>query len=225
MPINTGDKQNSLRHLAAGSLQAVLAPPSHPATGMRYPLLCFLHGFNEAAPEDLESAMTMHGPLYPGAPPWVSDRFIVLAPQLPKRGDHWHRHADEVRTLVLDLQATQGADPARCYLTGFSYGGNGVFDLALQQPGFWAALWAVDPTRPPAPELRGPVWLSIGDCVRKMGKAFVDSLRSHPPTPLLQGKRIHLDEQQDHVGCARKAYADPNIYHWLLNHSLEQSEP
>ncbi|HET7363635.1 MAG TPA: prolyl oligopeptidase family serine peptidase [Burkholderiales bacterium] len=71
--------------------------------------------------------------------------FIVLAPQLPRAGDLWHRYADDVRALVADVCAKQAVDAARLYLTGFSYGGNGVFDLGLAQPDLWAALWAVDP--------------------------------------------------------------------------------
>ena len=54
-----------------------------------------------------------------------------MAPQLPIAGDHWREQADAVAALVDAVTVERGADAARTYLTGFSFGGNGVFDLAL----------------------------------------------------------------------------------------------
>ena len=47
------------------------------------------------------------------------------APQLPLAGDHWYLHADAVAELVARVGEDEQADPARLYLTGFSFGGNG----------------------------------------------------------------------------------------------------
>ena len=62
-------------------------------------------------------------------PPTYKDRFVILAPQLPVRGDLWYRHADTVRQIVLDEAKNFACDLRRVYLAGFSFGGNGVFDL------------------------------------------------------------------------------------------------
>src|SRR5256885_10747186 len=150
-----------------------------PSGAGAHPLLCFLHGYDEAAPTALETALTRHGPLAPGNRQLVEDRFLVLAPQLPLAGDLWHRHADEVRALAQATIERHGGDAKRMYLTGFSFGANGVFDLALAQPELWTALWAVDPTRVPARPLPKPLWLSFGAVARSRNRAFIDALGSN----------------------------------------------
>ncbi len=112
-------------------------------------------------------------------------------------------------------------DARRAYLTGFSFGGNGVFDLALLQPDTWAALWAVDPTRPPANDPCVPVWLSIGEIARSRQRGFITALGLEPATDSGNGARVYLDEGEDHVGSARVAYSDRRIYSWLLSKQLE----
>ena len=175
------------------------------------PLLCFLHGNGEAAPLPLEKAMRRHGPLNPGSASIATSDFVVLAPQLPRAGDLWHRYADEVRDAVSDVCAQHSVDKARLYLTGFSYGGNGVFDLALAQLDLWTALWAVDPTRVPRAAPPQPLWLSAGEAARAQQREFVRALALGQPD-----RRIWADDGKDHVGSARTAYGDERIYRWLL---------
>lgn len=201
-------------------LRYLLAVPAASAPAEQRPVLCFLHGYDEAAPLDIHQALTRHGPLWPGAAPRVSEEFIVVAPQLPAAGDLWYRYADTVLEIVTEVQALGGGDPARTYLTGFSFGGNGVFDLALAQPGLWAALWPVDPTRPPPRDPLRPVWLSIGAAARLGRELFVQALNLQPAEALPQGDRLYLDEGQGHVSAARSAYADERIYRWLLSKRL-----
>lgn len=148
-------------------------------------------------------------------PPGIARRFLVLAPQLTFAGDVWHRYADEVRALAAEAIERHGADAGRLYLSGFSFGGNGVFDLALLQPGLWAALWAVDPTRLPQRDPAVPVWLSFGEVARRRKADFVRALGLQPAGEAPQGARFYVDEGDDHVGAARRAYADERIYRWL----------
>jgi predicted peptidase len=185
-----------------------------------YPVLCFLHGYDEAAPMDIHEALTVHGPLRAGNPP-AARTFIIIAPQLPRAGDHWFHHADDVGRIVAGVRAEHGGQARRTYLTGFSFGGNGVFDLGLRQPGEWAALWAVDPTRVPQQDPGVPLWLSFGNLARRQKQAFIDTLRLHPAAGAApHGARIYEDEGQDHVGSARLAYVDERIYRWLLSKQL-----
>jgi len=181
----------------------------------RPPLLCFLHGYDEGQPTELVEALTRHGPLKSDASK-RAQAFVVVAPQLPVRGDFWHRYANEVHAIVTLARERFDADAGRLYLTGFSFGGNGVFDLALEQGAFWAALWAVDPTRPPRRALRQPVWLSFGAVARRARGLFVRSLRLAPFEGELDRPRVWLDEGADHVESARLAYRDDRIYDWLL---------
>ncbi|HYD53774.1 MAG TPA: hypothetical protein VEA99_14150, partial [Gemmatimonadaceae bacterium] len=152
---------------------------SRPPTSDPAPLLCFLHGYDEAAPLAIERALRLHGPLAPHAAPAARERFLVVAPQLPRAGDLWHRHVEQVEAIV-DALGTS-VDSTRRYLTGFSFGGNGVFDLALASPGRWAALWPVDPTRVPPRDPGAPIWLSVGAAARPQARAFARALGTAPP--------------------------------------------
>ncbi|HEX6177421.1 MAG TPA: hypothetical protein VF057_03625, partial [Thermoanaerobaculia bacterium] len=97
-------------------------------------------------------------------------------------------------------------DADRTYLTGFSFGGNGVFDLGAVQRGFWAALWAVDPTRAPRVHPDVPVWISAGQIARSHEQAFRTALPD----------ATWVDDGEDHVGSATRAYRDDRVYEWLL---------
>ncbi len=203
-------------------LAGVLSLPQRPHP--RPALLCFLHGHGEAQPMDAVTAMTMHGPLNPES---VVDAeglvlpFVVVAPQLPVAGDHWHVQADRVAALVHEIETRYVTDPTRRYLTGFSFGGNGVFDLGHRQPDFWAALWAVDPTRIPEPDLTAPLWLSVGSSARAVAATTVMRLRSaeleaDAPDAPVGAARVHMDQGEGHVETAQHAYADARVYRWLL---------
>lgn len=204
----------------AAPLRYLLSVPgSPPLQRGPAPVLCFLHGYDEAAPTEIRRGLTRHGPFASIAPASVADQFILLAPQLPAAGDLWHRFADAVAELVAQVQQRHGGNRARTYLTGFSYGGNGVFDLALRQRGLWSALWAVDPTRAPPEDPGLPVWLSSGEVSRRRRDAFLHRLRLSPldgEEPAADG--VYQDHGLDHVGTAAAAYRDPRIYAWLLSH-------
>ena len=122
----------------------------------RPPVLCFLHGHDEGAPTPLREAVARHGPLHARASA-RADEFIVVAPQLPARGDFWLRYAEEVWEIAFDAALRFDGDRRALCLAGFSFGGNGVFDLAAARPEGWAALWSVDPTRAPAVKLEAPL--------------------------------------------------------------------
>ena len=197
-------------------------PPAYTSEAGSWPVLCFLHGLGEAAPMNIHAALTLHGPLRPGNPPRASDHFIIVAPQLPAPGgDIWSQYALAVQQLVKAVQEQYHGDPKRTYLTGFSFGGNGVLDLALAQPDFWAALWAVDLTRLSAPPER-PIWL----CLRQghpLANDFIAGLKLSFAQTDPQGNRLYTVSGRDHVDAATSAYRDSRIYDWLLGR--HKSEP
>ncbi|HEX2077492.1 MAG TPA: hypothetical protein VHG08_07270 [Longimicrobium sp.] len=205
-----------LRLVESSPLRFLLSLPGGRQTAEPRPVLVFLHGYDEAAPMDIHRALTLHGPLRPGNPP-VAAELVIVAPQLPVAGDRWRASADAVRDIVRQVQAQHGGDPRRTYLTGFSFGGNGVFDLALAQPGVWAALWSVDPTRVPRSDPALPIWLSSGAISRRLQAVFNAALRLEPAGPGPLGDRVYTDEGSDHVGTATLAYRDERIYRWLLS--------
>ena len=210
---------SSLRILRGGALPYILRVPADPAAAP-HPLLVFLHGYDEGPPTEIQDALTRHGPLRPGNPLDALTPFIIVAPQMPVRGDAWHRYADAVREIVKEVHEEHGGDAQRTYLTGFSFGGNGVFDLALLQPHTWAALWAVDPTRVPGRDPAAPVWLSIGEISRYRTRVFTSALRLRAADGEAASDRVYKDQDADHVGSATLAYRDERIYSWLLTKRL-----
>ena len=163
--------------------------------------------------------MARHGPLSDTAAAVAREQFIVVAPQLPSRGDLWHEYADVVERIVLDVREAHHGDVQRMYLTGFSYGGNGVLDLAVEQRNMWAALWPVDPTRLAREDPGRPVWLSVGSVARSRLNKFEQGLGVAPANGA-SSERRYLDEGEDHVGSAHRAYGDPRVYAWLLSQAL-----
>lgn len=215
-----------LHVVASGPLRYLLSLPQESSgtadsTGP-WPLLCFLHGYGEGPPMPIRRALTLHGPMARTSSPLARAEFVVVAPQLPRRGDIWYAYAEAVQEIVQQVhaRAAHRADPARMFLTGFSFGGNGVFDLALAQPDVWAALWAVDPTRVPPADPGRPAWLSSGEASRHSARAFIERLRLEPLRGMPPGGRVYRDDGEDHVGTARRAYGDDDIYRWLLSKRL-----
>lgn len=208
--------EQNVRHIRSGPLEYLLSVPPENAEGRLVPVLCFLHGYDEGAPVPVEEGVTRHGPLRDGSSPVATDRFIVVAPQMPTRGDVWLRYAEEVRRIVSDVQARHGGDPSRTYLTGFSFGGNGVLDLAIAQPDLWAGLWPVDPTRVPEEGPTRPIWLSFGEVARYRQRSFIESLGLEPADDGVSGDRLYTDRGESHVASATTAYQEERIYAWLL---------
>ena len=112
------------------------------------PVLCFLHGNGEciaagANDDDVRRTVAIHGPLSNGCPPFVRNNFIVVYPLLTcPGGDVWINHVNSVIQIVQEMHNVHNGDPARTYLSGFSYGGNGAIDIAavIRNGINWAAL-------------------------------------------------------------------------------------
>jgi hypothetical protein len=126
------------------ALRCVISLPGrHASCSGPWRVLCFLHGDGEAADytgpgklhKDCFAALHAHGPLRFGSSPRTND-FIVVAPQLPGRGgDVWKDYAVSVKEILLALNEEFNADLRRTYLSGFSYGANGVFEITDLQEG------------------------------------------------------------------------------------------
>ena len=65
----------------SGPLPYLLSVPgSDPPASGSWPLLCFLHGYDEGAPMPIERALTLHGPLAARSSPLATASLIVVAP-------------------------------------------------------------------------------------------------------------------------------------------------
>ncbi len=216
------DTDDQFSIISSASLRYLLAlPTAAPSETPPQPVICFLHGYDEGAPTEIVEGLTRHGPLRNGNRLLIPEPSIVVAPQLPDRGDIWHRFADDVLRIVQEVQQKFNGDARRTYLTGFSFGGNGVFDLGLLQPDHWAALWAVDPPRIPLRDSGLPILLSFGAVARFRKEAFIRELALQPMEGAGgQDHRLYTDDGADHVGSARLAYEDRRNYVWLLSKRL-----
>ena len=88
-----------------------------------------------------------------------------------------------------------------------------MFDLAIAQPGTWAALWPVDPARVPPADPGLPVWLSSGEVSRYSARAFIERLYLVSESDAAHaGDRVYVDAGEDHMGTARRAYRDPRVH-------------
>lgn len=199
------------------SLRCLISvPPGQPPAG-GWPVLVFLHGDQEAAPRDLLEALTAHGPMRKDSGEEATGRFIVVAPQLRERGpsDVWASQAEAVEVIANTVTREFRGNSAKVYLTGFSYGGNGVLHIGSRRSDIcWAALWTVDPTQPPAKPIELPMWVSAGPRSRGNREAFAPPVGA-PTRPECVYNDAGLE---GHVETAVHAYRDTAIYNWLLNH-------
>jgi predicted peptidase len=209
--------QNSLSLIESQELPFLLSAPLVESAERteKWPVLCFLHGLGEGSPTNIFSGITAHGPLRQGSSSLAAGKFIVVAPQLPAQGDIWYIYSDAVVRIISLVHSRHGGDPERTYLSGFSFGGNGVFDLALQHRRLWRALWSVDPIRVPEADPDLPVWLSSGEACRPRSQGFIQRLGLRLPEE--SDERVYTDEGLDHVGTATSAYRSNRVYEWLLS--------
>ena len=205
-----------------GRLHYKVFGPDEAQAGL--PVLCFLHGNGEHAGNmPIEQALAMHGPLKDDdlTRAALAGRFWVVVPQLAAPGGNvWGAYADDVVAIVESVGRVYGADPQRTYLTGFSYGGNGVFTVAARRPSPWAALLSVDPPLKPLPRTQHPLWLALGDRARTEAAALqrlgfaaaneVDNSADH----------IFIDYGEGHTETATLTYRDERVYNWLLSRCL-----
>lgn len=219
-----------------GDLQyGVYLPPDHNKTTVK-PILCFLHGVRECVrssdtEEDKERLMTGQGPLQGGTPQGKATAFIVVVPLVPcvqgdgrrSFNDNWADYAGTVRQIVEQVREEYNGDRRQIYLTGFSYGANGVLDIGPRQRDLWAALWPVDPPRPPVQSSDQPIWVSAGERSRGNKLEFQNVWGVDPEAS--QPNRVYEDAGLDHVKTAANAYSRADIYEWLLTHPPRVVDP
>jgi predicted peptidase len=156
---------------------------------------------------------------------------IVLLPQC-RRGHYWQSTEMEQMVMAeLDRTVTEfGADAKRIYLTGVSMGGFGVWHLASQQTGRFAAIVSIcggspltggDRFGPVASKVgHTPAWVFHGADDRVVpvseSRQMVKALNS------IEGSRVRYSEYKD-VGhnVWLKALAEKELLPWLFEQRLD----
>lgn len=191
----------------------------------RYPLIFFLHGAGERG-RDLD--MIRHYGIPKMAARWKDFPFFTVSPQCPPH-TYWEDLDTVLLALLDDILARYPVDPGRVYLTGLSMGGHGTWVLGLQEPQRFAALAPVCPPFPNVLNLpqrllaikEKPVWVFHGgkdDVVPvEHSRRMVDMLRKlDAPVKYT----VYPNARHD---SWIQAYADPGLYGWFLEHSLQES--
>jgi len=204
--------------------------------GRLWPVILFLHGRGERGSEGMWQTQI-------GLPEAVRDHperwpFVIVMPQCPQ-GHYWTDPGpQELAMAALDRETAEfHGDPERTYLTGLSLGGYGAWELARLHAHRWAAVviaaggvfWSYAPDRwkqastLPAEYARAlsrtPVWLFHGtdDYLvlprqsEMMFEAF-KAARGHIRLWIYQGLKHD---------CWTRAYGEPELPRWLLEHRLD----
>jgi len=184
----------------------------------RWPLLLFLHGSGNRG-FDLQALMA-------GGPPGLIAQgrhfpMIVASPQCPFN-EHWR--SDFLVTFLDEVSARFRVDPDRVYVTGYSMGGYGTWDLATVAPERLAAI---------APLSGGgdvslahrlaelPIWAFHGEIDQTVPaaatKQMVEAAEDAGASP-----QLTLYAKKGHDICD-SAYRTPELYAWLLSKRRPES--
>jgi predicted esterase len=240
-PQETGFLNRTIQlHGVTYRYQVYLPEDWHREEHRLWPIILFLHGRGERGGEGMWQTQI-------GLPQQVRDHperwpFVIVLPQCPISAYWTDPVGIELAMSTLDRETAEfDGDPDRTYLTGLSLGGYGAWELARLYPNRWAAIaiassgifWSYAPQRwdkaatlpPEYARAVGhtPIWLFHGsdDPVVKirqselMYEAFKTS-----------GGRIRLWIYQSlrHDSWTR-AYNEPELPRWLLEHRLPPSPP
>ncbi len=186
--------------------------------GKRWPVIFYLHGVG--------GGKTMEGVQNNGiqipAREWPVFPFIAVSlrsEQGWKQGWNWFQPA--VKDVVDEVATKYRTDPTRYYLTGFSMGGWGTWDVALDQPDRFAAIAAIgrlggDPAH--AARVKDvPAWIINGTEDHSASSSdAINMVRALKDV----GGEIKWTEipGADHVQSHVIAYQWPELYAWFLIH-------
>jgi predicted peptidase len=191
-----------------------------------HPVLCFLHGAGEAALSKKGGRQSLDKLLEHQSPAWHSEnrssfigRFLIICPQLESYRRWEGEEARSVDELVNFATNLYNGDPSRLALTGFSYGGDGTFQIACRSRLRWSAIWAVDPAlqrTTPRPNSDVRVWVHHGS--EQPGKEYMPKfitdlgLQLWPQNP----RRVLTALKTNHVTTCVEAFGQAIVYEWLL---------
>ena len=182
--------------------------------GEGYPLVVYLHGRGGDVMSPQEPG---------GANAFTQDdnyrrrTCFVIAPQNPDQQGWTGAKADGVVEIVEELIKKLPVDPKRSYLTGYSMGGYGTFQLLAQEPRMWAAAVPVAGGGNPGAVKdyrKVPIWVFHGE-----DDKVVPVSQSQAMVAALEKARSEVKYTEfpgaGH-GVAGKVYGDEKVHEWMF---------
>ena len=182
--------------------------------GQRRPLIVFLHGAGNVN-KDVED---IREDLVNCLPPELKKDFpfVVISPASWKHG--WK--TPQILQILDETTVRWNIDPNRIYLTGFSMGGFGTFQIACDSPETFAAIVSVAGGGVPgrAERLKSvPTWAFHGDADKVVdcenSIKMIDSMKEYGCSET----KLTILEGKGH-GIMYNVYCQPEIYRWMLSH-------
>lgn len=199
----------------------VVFVPAGAGPAKKLPVILFLNGWGESGDDGLRQISNNFG-----AEVWrMRDHFPFLAvcPQRTEDGGWTGNSPDTLRALAMLDAAIEryGGDPDRVYLTGVSFGGAGVWEIASAHPERFAALVPIaaggagDPNQIAAAGL--PVWVFYN---ARDYKGLVRAAREGRKTVLEAGlSPLATEYDREGHNAWDPTYDLPALYSWLLEQS------
>ena len=190
----------------------------------RWPLLLFLHGAGERGTNIW--LVAKHGPAKIDA---AAKSFIIVSPLCPA-GKNWSE--DLLLALLDEIETKYPVDKHRVYLTGLSMGGFGTWNLGLNHPEKFAAIAPICG----GGETIGIVLAQYYDraTLAQMKSLGIWAFHGGKDTTVAPDESAHMVNALKKAGCEdikltiypeaghdswTQAYAEPDLFPWLLKHS------
>ncbi len=182
--------------------------------GEGYPLVVYLHGRG--------------GDVMTPEEPWGARAFtrednyrrracFVISPQNPDQQGWVGSKADGVIGIVQELLKKLPVDPKRVYLTGYSMGGYGTFQLLSQEPKMWAAAVPVAGGGNPGAVRdyrKVPIWVFHGEADKVVpvtqSQAMVEALKE------ARSDVKYTEFEDAGHGVADRVYDDEKVHEWIF---------
>lgn len=179
-----------------------------------YPLCIYLHGASNTG-----SDLTKREP---GANIFASKDFyderpcIVIAPEAPAGTGAFNKISGNIFALIEHLAANLPIDRNRIYITGYSMGSRGTWDLIIEKPELFAAAVPVGgpmSKSKAASVPKMPIWVHYGELDRK--DEFTGLLTALKEA----GNEVKFTEHKgaDHVGFHNQVAKNEDVHEWLFS--------
>jgi predicted peptidase len=194
--------------------------PNNYDPSRRWPIILFLHGIKKRG-SDL-SLLDNYG-LLKTAESTSDFEFIVVAPQCPAYS-FWPSMRHEVLALLNQVMSNYNVDNNKVYLTGFSMGGNGVWDLATHYSKQFSAIvplagWY---EKEAVKHIQSPVWVFHGEEDDKVPISNSIELVNQ-----LKGTDTEI-QFTTYPGLSHsimdETYSNPELFKWLLRKERGSNE-